>query len=101
MTIDAPGWDEDRCFDPDPAVRRTARELYHATRELPIVSPHGHVDPRLLADDASLPEPTGLLVQPDHYLLRMLYSRGIPLERLGIAPRDGAPVEGDPRRIWQ
>jgi len=93
--------DEDRCFDPEPSVRRIAREVYEETRDLPIVSPHGHVDPRLLADDAAFPEPTALIIQPDHYLLRMLYSQGIPLERLGIVPRDGSPVERDPRRIWQ
>jgi len=93
--------DDDRFFDPDPAIRRIARELYHETRDLPIVSPHGHVDPRLLADDAPFPEPTALIIRPDHYLLRMLYSQGIPLERLGIAPRDGAPAEQDPRKVWQ
>jgi glucuronate isomerase len=93
--------DDDRFFDPDPSVRRVARELYEATRDLPIVSPHGHVDPRLLADDAAFPEPTALIIQPDHYLLRMLYSQGIPLERLGIVPRDGSPAERDPRRVWQ
>jgi glucuronate isomerase len=93
--------DEDRFFDPDPAVRRVARELYDGTRDLPIVSPHGHVDPRLLADDRPLPEPAALIVIPDHYLTRMLYSQGIPLERLGIAPRGGGAAEADPRRVWQ
>ena len=92
---------EDRCFDPDPGVRRVARELYAETRDLPIVSPHGHVDPRLLADDEPFPEPTALIVLPDHYILRMLYSRGIPLERLGIPPREGGDAERDPRKIWQ
>ncbi len=82
-------------------MRRVARELYEETHHLPIVSPHGHVDPRLLADDAPFPEPTALIVQPDHYLLRMLYSQGVPLERLGIAPRDGGSAERDPRKAWQ
>jgi glucuronate isomerase len=93
--------DEDRYFDPAPSVRRIARALYEETRDLPIVSPHGHVDPRLLADDAPFPEPATLIIQPDHYLLRMLYSQGVPLERLGITPKDGVPVEQDPRKIWQ
>jgi glucuronate isomerase len=92
---------EDRCFDPDAGVRRTARALYEETRGLPIVSPHGHVDPRLLAENAAFPEPAGLIILPDHYVLRMLYSQGIPLERLGVAPRDGGPAEQDPRKIWQ
>jgi len=93
--------DEDRCFDPEPGVRRIARELYAGTRDLPIISPHGHVDPRLLADNAPFPEPTALIIQPDHYVLRMLYSQGVPLERLGIAPRDRGPAERDPRKVWQ
>src|SRR5512135_1454368 len=93
--------DRDRYFDPDPTVRRIARELYEGTRDLPIISPHGHVDPRILADDDPFPEPTALLVLPDHYILRMLYSQGIPMERLGIAPRDGGAAERDPRKVWQ
>ncbi|HEX2190046.1 MAG TPA: glucuronate isomerase [Longimicrobiaceae bacterium] len=92
---------EDRFFDPDPAVRSVARSLYEETRELPIVSPHGHVDPRILAEDSPFPEPTALLIVPDHYVFRMLYSRGIPLEALGVPTRDGTPVESDPRRIWR
>jgi glucuronate isomerase len=91
----------DRFFDSDPAIRRAARTLYEETRDLPLVCPHGHVEPSLLADDDPFPEPTALLIIPDHYIFRMLYSRGVPLESLGVARRDGAPVEQDPRRIWQ
>jgi glucuronate isomerase len=91
----------DRFLDPDPATRRAARELYEATRALPLVCPHGHVDPALLAGDALFPEPTALLVVPDHYIFRMLYSQGVPLEDLGIPARDGTAVEHDPRKIWQ
>ncbi len=92
---------EDRFFDPDPTVRGLARAIYGETRDLPLVCPHGHVDPRLLADNEPFPEPTALIVVPDHYIFRMLYSRGVPLESLGVPARDGTPVEGDPRRIWQ
>src|SRR4051812_14643182 len=91
----------DRFFDADPSVRRAARELYAGTRELPLICPHGHVDPALLADDAHFPEPTALLIIPDHYIFRMLYSRGVRLESLGIPTRDGTAVERDPRAIWQ
>jgi len=91
----------DRFFDSDPTVRRIARSLYEETSRLPIISPHGHVDPRLLADDAPFPEPTSLFILPDHYVLRMLYSRGIPMESLGIAPKGGGPYERDLRKIWQ
>ena len=71
----------DRYFDPDPAQRRIARELYETVRALPIVSPHGHVDPSLFADkDATFGTPAELLIIPDHYVFRMLFSQGIPLE---------------------
>jgi glucuronate isomerase len=91
----------DRCFDADPGVRRVARELYEGTQALPIVSPHGHVDARLLATNEPFANPAALLVTPDHYVLRMLYARGVPLESLGVAPRDGSSFERDPRRIWR
>ncbi|MEL6611488.1 MAG: glucuronate isomerase, partial [Bacteroidota bacterium] len=70
----------DRFFDPDPAIRRAARTIYEDTATLPIVSPHGHVDPALLAENQPFPEPTALLLTPDHYLFRMLYSQGIDLD---------------------
>lgn len=93
---------EDRHFDPEPSRRAAARELYDTVRGLPILAPHGHVEPRLLADpEARLGTPSDLFVIPDHYVFRMLYSRGVPMEDLGVPTRDGAPVETDHRRIWQ
>lgn len=91
----------DRVFDPEPEVRRIARALYERTTTLPLICPHGHVDASLLAENAPFPEPTALLVTPDHYILRMLYSQGVPLEALGIVPRDGGRAETDPRAIWR
>jgi glucuronate isomerase len=92
MTSD-PAW-ADRFFAPDPAQRRVARQLYAAIEHLPIVSPHGHVDPRLLAEpNATFGNPARLFVMPDHYILRMLYSRGVPMEALR--------ADADPRRAWQ
>ncbi|HEY8536522.1 MAG TPA: glucuronate isomerase [Vicinamibacterales bacterium] len=91
----------DRYFSPVPAVRAVARELYDSVASLPLVCPHGHVDPRLLALDEPFPDPAALIVIPDHYVVRMLYSQGVPMESLGIPRLDGAPVETDPRRIWQ
>jgi glucuronate isomerase len=94
--------DPDRLFAPDPGQRRVARELYDAIAELPIVSPHGHVDPALLADEsATFGTPADLFIIPDHYVFRMLYSQGVPLEALGIPRSDGGPVETDHRKIWQ
>ena len=82
----------DRFFDSDPAIRSVARALYEETRALPIVSPHGHVDARILAENAPFPEPTSLIVQPDHYILRLLYANGVQLDAL---------LKGDPRHVWQ
>jgi glucuronate isomerase len=77
-------------------------ELYRSVADLPIISPHGHVDPRLLADEqASFGTPADLLIIPDHYVFRMLYSQGIPLEDLGIPRKDGGPVEENHRKVWQ
>ena len=93
---------EDRYFNPDPTQRGIAAELYRSVVHLPIISPHGHVDPRLLADEnASFGTPADLFIIPDHYVFRMLYSHGIPLEDLGVPRMDGNPVEKDHRKIWQ
>lgn len=92
---------DDRFFDPNPAIRRIARELYEDVRDRPLVCPHGHVPPALLADNEPFPEPTSLIFTPDHYIFRMLYSQGLRLEDLGIPTVNGTPVEDDPRKIWQ
>ena len=92
---------DDRVFDPEPSVRRIARTLYDETRALPLICPHGHVDPRWLASNDAFPEPASLLVTPDHYITRMLYSQGVPLESLGVRPRDGSAFETDARQIWR
>jgi glucuronate isomerase len=92
----------DRYFDPDPQQKEIARHLYHEVVDAPLVCPHGHVDARMFADlNYSFGTPTDLLLIPDHYIFRMLYSQGIPLEQLGIARQDGGEVERDHRRIWQ
>jgi glucuronate isomerase len=100
----SPKWylSEDRYFGPDPSQKKVAMELYQSVAHLPIVSPHGHVDPRLLSDEnASFGSPADLFIIPDHYVFRMLYSQGIPLENLGVPKIDGGPVEMDHRKIWQ
>jgi glucuronate isomerase len=95
----------DRLFPPDFATRAVARRLYAEVRDLPIVSPHGHTDPRWYAENAPFPDPAQLFVIPDHYIFRMLYSQGVALEELGIARKDGAQnggkVETDARKIWR
>lgn len=94
--------DPDRFFDPNTKIKKIAGELYESVKDAPIVSPHGHISPKLFADDnASFSNPAELIVIPDHYLSRMLYSQGIPMESLGIPRIDNEKVETDPKRIWQ
>ena len=94
--------DPDRYFSAEPARRRIARELYDSIAALPIISPHGHVNPGLFVrEDASFGSPADLLIIPDHYVFRMLYSQGISLEALGIRPLDGSLAEQDHHKIWQ
>lgn len=79
-----------------------AEALYQQAADLPLICPHGHVEPRLFADaDYRFGSPVDLLIIPDHYIFRMLYSQGIALESLGIPRIDGAAVEQDHRKIWQ
>ena len=91
----------DRLFPADPGVREIARALYDEVRALPIVSPHGHTDPSWFALDERFPDAVDLLIKPDHYVFRMLYSQGISMESLGIPTADGTPVETDSRKIWR
>ena len=90
-----------RFFDSDPTIRKIAIDLYHEVKDLPIVSPHGHVEPKLLADNSPFPDPTELILIPDHYVFRMLYSQGVSMESVGIPTIDGTSVESDHRKIWQ
>lgn len=90
----------DRLFPADPATRAIARSLYATVATLPIVSPHGHTDPRWFATDAPWTDATSLLLAPDHYLFRMLYSQGISLDALAIPSRAGQPAT-DPRAAWR
>ena len=92
----------DRFFDSDDAIRRVARLLYEETSQLPLICPHGHVDPAILAEDRPFPEPAALLITPDHYIFRMLYSQGVSMESLGVPPRDpNLKIEQDPRAVWR
>jgi glucuronate isomerase len=91
----------DLLFPAEPAVRVIARDLYDTVKALPIVSPHGHTDPRWYAENEPFPDPAELLIVPDHYIFRMLFSQGVPLEELGVKRLDGAAVETDGRTIWR
>ena len=92
----------DRFFSAEPAQRKLARELYDGIANFPLVCPHGHVDPRLFSDEnGSFGSPTDLLIIPDHYVFRMLYSQGITLDQVGVPRSQGMPMETDHRKIWQ
>jgi glucuronate isomerase len=87
----------DRLFPADPDTRKMARSLYQSVADLPILSPHGHTQAAWFAENRSFPDPAKLLVQPDHYIYRMLYSQGISMDDLEI----GKPEIGNPRGVWK
>ncbi|WP_157220714.1 glucuronate isomerase [Flavisphingomonas formosensis] len=91
----------DRLFPADPRMRDVARALHATVKDLPIVSPHGHTDPRWFAYDEPFANPAELLIVPDHYVFRMLMSQGVTLDQLGVPTVDGSAVEPNPRAIWQ
>lgn len=89
----------DRLLPVDPAVRAIARRLYGATKGLPIISPHGHVDPRILLDNEPYRDPAQLFVTPDHYVTRLLHASGVPLDALGVG--QGPLDESAAREVWR
>ncbi len=93
--------DPDLLFAAEGRALSIARDLYAGVKDLPLVSPHGHTDPRWYALNESFPDPAQLLVVPDHYIFRMLFSQGVRLEDLGVSTLDGSSVESDPRAIWR
>ena len=93
--------DENRLFPIESSARILARALYDTVKDAPIVSPHGHTDPRWFALNEAFPDPAQLFVTPDHYVFRMLHSQGIALEDLGVPRADGGAVETDGRKIWR
>lgn len=89
----------DRLLPTDPSVRSIARRLYRHVRELPVLSPHGHVDPRLFVEDAAFPDPATLLVTKDHYVTRILHAAGFSLDELGVGREE--LTEAESRSIWR
>lgn len=100
MTIRPLHLSPDRLFPVDDRGRAIARALYSQVRDLPIISPHGHTDPQWFASNANFADATSLLLVPDHYVLRMLYSQGIALDDLCVPRRDGVSHQ-DPRKAWR
>jgi glucuronate isomerase len=89
----------DRLLPADPQERAIAQRIYAAVRDLPLICPHGHVDPRVLLDDEAFADPTTLLIAPDHYLTRLLHADGVPLDALGVGA--GPLSEAASRRAWR
>jgi len=89
--------DDDRLLPVDPASRAIARDLYAAVADLPIISPHGHVDPALLRDDAPFSDPAELFITRDHYVTRLLHAAGLDLATVGAGRTTGT----DPRSVWR
>lgn len=90
----------DRLFPSDNTCRHLARQLYSSVESLPIISPHGHTDPAWFSENQNFKDPHALLIAPDHYLLRMLYSNGISFAELGVVSKQGEPV-ASPRTAWK
>ena len=90
---------DDRLLPTDPAVRDLARRLYQQVRDLPIISPHGHVPVEWLADNVPFSDPTTLLISPDHYIFRLLHAGGVPLAELGVGNR--LLDESESRAAWR
>jgi glucuronate isomerase len=93
--------DPNRLFPAESDALSVSARLYETVRDLPILSPHGHTDPRWFAENEAFANPTALFIQPDHYIFRMLYSQGISLESLGIPPLDGTAAPVDPKEVWR
>ncbi|MEM9010967.1 MAG: glucuronate isomerase [Pseudomonadota bacterium] len=89
----------DRLLPPEPGLRRIARTLYEGIADLPIVSPHGHVEAAWFRDGYRFPDAATLMVAPDHYVLRMLISQGLDYPALGVPGPDGASA--GPREVWR
>jgi glucuronate isomerase len=90
----------DRLFPSDTRERAIARELFEGVSELPIVSPHGHTDPKWFAKNEPFSDAADLFLTPDHYVLRMLASRGLSYDDLGVPRNDGRAV-ADSRSAWR
>lgn len=91
----------DRCLPSDPKQREVARAIYQESAQLPLISMHGHVDAAVFANNTAFADPAQLLVVPDHYICRMLYSQGTEPAEMGIPRTDGGQTETGSRTIWR
>lgn len=87
----------DRLLPADPGTRSIARDLLARVQDLPIISPHGHVDAAVIEHNTPFPDPAALLVSPDHYVTRLIHANGAPLDKL----RAGGATTPESREIWR
>ncbi|GAC1368747.1 MAG: glucuronate isomerase [Pseudarthrobacter sp.] len=87
----------DRLLPADPGTRSIARDLLQRVQDLPIISPHGHVDAAVIENNTPFPDPAALLVSPDHYVTRLIHASGVSLDKL----RAGGPSAPESRDIWR
>jgi len=88
-------------FDLDNPEHRTAKDLFESASDLPLICPHGHVDPGIfLGLETKFKNPVALFITPDHYVLRMLISQGFTFEELGVYPLLGTNSAYDPHCVW-
>jgi glucuronate isomerase len=89
------GRNPDRLLPHDESRRAIARAIYDRTATLPIISPHSHVEARMLVENAAYPSPAALLIRGDHYLTRLLHAHGVALSSLLELTDDASH-----RRAW-
>ena len=86
---------DDRLLPREPATRDIARHLYEQVARAGIISPHGHVPARILAEDQPFSDPATLFVSSDHYVTRQLHASGVSMDALSVA------YGADPREVWR
>ena len=93
--------DPNRLFPVEAKTRSIAKTIYNDVCDLPIISPHGHCDPKWFAENENFPDPTDLFVTPDHYIFRMLVSQGYSLDQIGINPEKENDHKFSSQEIWK
>lgn len=87
----------DRLLPADPGTRSIARSLLERVQDLPIISPHGHVDAAVIEHNTPFPDPAALLVSPDHYVTRLIHASGVSMDKL----RSGGSSPSESREVWR
>lgn len=76
----------------EPTARAIAQDLFGLVADLPIISPHGHVDPQLLLQNKPFESAADLFIYHNHYVTRLLHADGVDLGQLRL-PSSGSEVD--------